>query len=130
MLCSTPIPITNYCEYAFLKGEELGVYKEKGWPYRYYLLDTKPNGILVKAVNKMGGRSYVYDSEWNVVHYVFSSPEEELTIGRQILRWMTEANLSKEEMATVGLGHNTVDDITENQIRSEQTDDERVSYEP
>ncbi len=38
--------------------------------------------------------------------------------------------VSKEEMATVGLGHNTVNDITENQIRSEQSSDERVSYEP
>lgn len=38
--------------------------------------------------------------------------------------------VSKEEMATVGLGHNTADDITENQIRIEHTNDERVSYEP
>lgn len=67
------------------------------WPYEYWLEGVTTNGVLIKAINRSGKRTYIYDSYWNVVHYVFKSPEEGVDIGRRILRWMVEDDLSKDE---------------------------------
>lgn len=60
--------------------------------YKYYLIDATSQGIRIKAENKFGGRSYIYDYEWNVVHYMFHTPEEARVIGEVLIDWVTSDN--------------------------------------
>ena len=63
--------------------------------YSYYLVAADSHGVRIKARSKFGGRSYIYDSEWNVVHYVFHTPAEARIIGKVLVEWLIDEKYKK-----------------------------------
>lgn len=67
------------------------------WPYEYSVVSTNATSVMIKATNKMGGRSYIYDTEWFVAHYIFLTDTEAIEIGRNVICWLTDDDLSSQE---------------------------------
>jgi len=81
-----------------LQPHELSI---EGPQYKYHIKSLSLDGVVIKATPIAKGRPYFYDSKWNVVYYSFESPEEELQIGRQILRWMVDDDLPDDEVSNL-----------------------------
>ena len=57
--------------------------------YTYFLEDASIRTVRIRAENKFGGRTYIYDYEWNVTHYVFQTFQEAQKIGETLIEWLT-----------------------------------------
>lgn len=89
---SEPIVSEGHEFYGVLKpGDELsrGIPSRIVSPYTYLIESVSQNGIRIEAVNQYGGRNYIYDYQWNVAYYVFSSEQELQKLGRTVLDCLT-----------------------------------------
>lgn len=58
-------------------------------PYIYKWYNLELYGIeKVHALNRSGGRSYIYDLRWNSACYVFNSKDEKDIVGNHVIRWL------------------------------------------
>jgi hypothetical protein len=65
--------------------------------YKYYLVAANNHGVQIKAENNFGGRSYIYNSEWNVAYYIFQTPIETRNIGKVLIEWLVDKNLNNDK---------------------------------
>jgi len=66
--------------------------------YKYFLEDVTSRTIKIRAENKFGGRSYIYDYEWNVTHYIFQKPMEAHRVGKVLIEWLiSDKDMIKKE---------------------------------
>ena len=70
-------------------GEEISSRSRSAESYLYFIEAVSSRGIKIRAKNKYGGRSYIYDYEWNVVSYVFRESQEERQVARTVIDWIT-----------------------------------------
>lgn len=65
--------------------------------YAYFVDSVSDEGVNIRAVNRFGGRSYLFNYKWNVVHYLFETPAETERIGAVVIDWLTTDKFFSDE---------------------------------